>query len=353
MKKVLFAAFLVFVYVGMAQAAGKPGPKDPVQARKELTTMGLSYNNRAQFLKAIHDKDAIAVELFLAGKGVAMEDGDGELLSGSLSAKNGDITKALLDAGATVVPGHFVRAIKEQDIDLVQQLIHGKGFSDRSINEYVLNEMLVADSKPELAAVVVNAIRPTNAKAITAKILRRAVLRKQNIEVVTQMLEKLGPNAKVAVNDLGEEVSWFPRRPLGVAAMVNSEDYPVIALLTRYGADVNAVDPVVHIDSDRLKSMIPETPLMTAATWRNPSAVAALLKAGADPNQVVRQQATHLLTTAWFNVHNTALSYVDKFDKFKKKPPADIEQRKAEVIRLLKEAGGKTPDELKSAAKEK
>ena len=41
-----------------------------VQARKDLTAIGLSYHDRNQFLDAVKRRDAIAVRLFLAGRGV-------------------------------------------------------------------------------------------------------------------------------------------------------------------------------------------------------------------------------------------------------------------------------------------
>jgi hypothetical protein len=41
-----------------------------IQARKDLTAIGLSYHDRNQFLDAVRRKDAIAVRLFLAGRGV-------------------------------------------------------------------------------------------------------------------------------------------------------------------------------------------------------------------------------------------------------------------------------------------
>ena len=41
-----------------------------LQARKDLTAIGLSYHDRNQFLDAVKRKDAIAVRLFLAGRGV-------------------------------------------------------------------------------------------------------------------------------------------------------------------------------------------------------------------------------------------------------------------------------------------
>jgi hypothetical protein len=41
-----------------------------IRARKDLTTMGLVYHDRTQFLDAVKRRDAIAVRLFLAGRGV-------------------------------------------------------------------------------------------------------------------------------------------------------------------------------------------------------------------------------------------------------------------------------------------
>jgi len=43
---------------------------DAVQARKDLTAMGLKYHDPSDFLDAVKRNDALAVELFVAGKGV-------------------------------------------------------------------------------------------------------------------------------------------------------------------------------------------------------------------------------------------------------------------------------------------
>jgi hypothetical protein len=43
---------------------------DPLQARRDLTSMGLSYHDSKQFLDAVKRNDAIAAELFIAGRGV-------------------------------------------------------------------------------------------------------------------------------------------------------------------------------------------------------------------------------------------------------------------------------------------
>ena len=48
-----------------AQAAS-----DALQARKDLTAMGLKYHDQGDFLDAVKRDDALAVELFIASKGV-------------------------------------------------------------------------------------------------------------------------------------------------------------------------------------------------------------------------------------------------------------------------------------------
>jgi hypothetical protein len=43
---------------------------NPLQARKDLTGMGLTYHDSKQFLDAVKRNDSIAAELFIAGRGV-------------------------------------------------------------------------------------------------------------------------------------------------------------------------------------------------------------------------------------------------------------------------------------------
>jgi hypothetical protein len=43
---------------------------DPLQARKDLTAMGLTYHDSKQFLDAVKRNDTVAAELFVAGRGV-------------------------------------------------------------------------------------------------------------------------------------------------------------------------------------------------------------------------------------------------------------------------------------------
>ena len=50
--------------------AGSPSVDRALQARKELNAMGLRYYDEGQFLDAAKRNDALAVELFVAGRGV-------------------------------------------------------------------------------------------------------------------------------------------------------------------------------------------------------------------------------------------------------------------------------------------
>jgi hypothetical protein len=59
--------------VGVARKSiiGKQEPRlDPLQARRDLTALGLTYHDSKQFLEAVKRNDTIAAELFIAGRGV-------------------------------------------------------------------------------------------------------------------------------------------------------------------------------------------------------------------------------------------------------------------------------------------
>lgn len=61
------------VALGQRQVGpGYPGAGDAaaLQARKDLTAIGLTYYDRGQFLDAVKRGDLVAVRLFLAGRGV-------------------------------------------------------------------------------------------------------------------------------------------------------------------------------------------------------------------------------------------------------------------------------------------
>jgi hypothetical protein len=50
--------------------AAAASPADAIQARKDLTAMGLRYHDSGDFLDAVKRNDSVAVELFVAGRGV-------------------------------------------------------------------------------------------------------------------------------------------------------------------------------------------------------------------------------------------------------------------------------------------
>jgi hypothetical protein len=54
----------------VAGAAGAASPGRALQARKDLTAMGLKYHDPNDFLDAVRRDDQLAVELFVAGRGV-------------------------------------------------------------------------------------------------------------------------------------------------------------------------------------------------------------------------------------------------------------------------------------------
>lgn len=63
-----------------ASAAGsaQASPTDALQARKDLTAMGLRYHDPNDFLDAVKRDDALAVELFIVGRGVNLASKDAQ-----------------------------------------------------------------------------------------------------------------------------------------------------------------------------------------------------------------------------------------------------------------------------------
>ena len=57
------------------QAAVEPSRDNALQARKELHAMGLKYWDEQQFLEAVRRGDRIAVDLFLAARGLQTKPG--------------------------------------------------------------------------------------------------------------------------------------------------------------------------------------------------------------------------------------------------------------------------------------
>src|SRR4051812_26884587 len=60
----------------LASASPAPSPSAALQARKDLTAMGLRYYDASQFLEAVTRNDALAAELYIAGQGVNLSSRD-------------------------------------------------------------------------------------------------------------------------------------------------------------------------------------------------------------------------------------------------------------------------------------
>jgi hypothetical protein len=63
-------ASLARVEAAKAPASAPVSTERALQARKDLTAMGLKYYDNAEYLAAVRRDDALAVELFLLGRGV-------------------------------------------------------------------------------------------------------------------------------------------------------------------------------------------------------------------------------------------------------------------------------------------
>jgi hypothetical protein len=61
---------------GFQPTSAAPSVDQALQARKDLTAMGLRYYDATQFIDAVKRDDALAVELFIAGKGVNVSSRD-------------------------------------------------------------------------------------------------------------------------------------------------------------------------------------------------------------------------------------------------------------------------------------
>ena len=90
----------------MARAAAQPGaefPERALQARRDLHAIGLRYYDSGQFLDAVKRDDALAVELYVQGRGVNLQSRDAEgrsALELARSRANPQIIAILSRAGA-------------------------------------------------------------------------------------------------------------------------------------------------------------------------------------------------------------------------------------------------------------
>jgi hypothetical protein len=82
--------------------AGSAYPDRALQARKDLTGMGLRYYDPAQFLDAARRNDALAVELYVLGRGVdvSAKGADGRTALDLARANGNDRLAAILAAPA-------------------------------------------------------------------------------------------------------------------------------------------------------------------------------------------------------------------------------------------------------------
>lgn len=76
------AAPAVVAVAAPSAVAAAPAASTPLQAkleaRKNLTAMGMTYHSQQQFVEAIRRKDDVAVQLFLDGGGIRVDAADGE-----------------------------------------------------------------------------------------------------------------------------------------------------------------------------------------------------------------------------------------------------------------------------------
>lgn len=297
-------------------AGASAADKSPVEARKDLGTMGLSYSDPKQFLEAWKRNDQIAVDLFLAAKGF-----DVNVLSGQRlweqAYKEGkrELAEKLLTAGYVIAPADLVAVIARRDMETMRALTAAPGFRKEAIGLSVL------------------------AKAIDTK----------DLEVLKYLVGVLGPQASARVNatavsGLGAEGGQTgARRLLNYGIEYGTRE--AVEYLIGIGADVNAVDPrMMRIKpagllataglNEHLKK-VPETPLMTAARSGRDDLIEVLLGAGANPNVLITQEKYWAQT---YDKH-TALSYARQAAEEAK--DAGRKARIERVIEVLVRSGAK------------
>lgn len=122
---VLIAVLSTATFVHAAPPAGAK-PLSPVEARKELTAMGLGYSNPEQFRQAIARRDLIAVDLFIAAKGFEFQRYGGEVLT-ALQKNDLELASRLIKAGVPVAPRMLALAISLKNLEMVRYLVEEHG----------------------------------------------------------------------------------------------------------------------------------------------------------------------------------------------------------------------------------
>lgn len=321
MKRPVHNAWLVILaalWTGSVAAAAMT----PIQARKELTSMGLNYADAKQFLAAVTRNDDVALELFVAARGIDLNSADLKVENDTLFRyfydKGHKRAAELVRAGGYQIRSTDLRAmVRKKDLGTIGAILTEKEFNKGAIDPYVI------------------------ADAIDA----------QEPEIMRVLLGRLGDAARQVVNTQGQYGKWGTRREVedGHRRLLNyaisaSDKEEMITILVSHGADVNAVDPkmcwwtppALFDQSKKTLQRCPETPLMTAAHYLRPKVVEAIIKNGARINEVVVQDGG--LLKPYYR--HTALSYVMDSPVAK---PAKNKPWQEETIRVLREAGAKEP----------
>lgn len=347
-NRLLMFVFALVLGAPLAQA------KDPVQARKDLTSMGLSYNNTSQFLEVLRGKDQIAIDLFLAAKGIDLNARDPKTGKSALriayDARDSELTKRLIVLGAKPSSAELEETLKRNDRAMFFEMLRA---NPASLNEKITLMALDQKDRDLMRQTLAHIEREKALHVLTPVVLAEAMRIHKDISLIDEMLSRLGPATKEVLDrpaiteEVNEHRSLQGLRILTFAAAHHqSPDFDIVGLLVKYGADVNAVDAAIgrSKSNSEITSKLPATPLLHSVWTLNEHAVKALLKHGADPNVILVRQGGFL---GMAYRRHTVLSYAESL-----KIRNENTQRRDQIVALLKGAGAKTPDELeaKSAA---
>lgn len=292
--------------------------KSPVEARKELGAMGLSYSDSKQFLNAWKRNDRIAVDLFLAGGAIDLNSMRAERLWESAYKKGDrDVARRLLSAGYAPGDSDFIAVLAKKDMEMLGALTSAPQFERQRLGNVVL-----------AAAIEVN-----------------------DMGALKHLVSVLGDVAKTKINATelirapGSADQTGPRRLLNYAVAHGSAE--AVQYLLDAGAEVNAVDPRLakakakdwfgKIGKDYEVRKVPETALMTAARTGRDDLIEILMRAGGDPNVVITQEKYWAQT---YDKH-TALSYARQAAEDAK--DAGRKARIERTVEALVRSGAKEP----------
>lgn len=345
MRTRLYVAVLVVALTGLPAQA-----KDPVQARKDLNSMGLSYNSAQQFLDALRNKDRIAIDLFLGANGVDLNARDPKTNKSALriayDSRDIELTKRLLTMGAKPSSEDLEQALKLNDRAMLVEMLRA---NPASLNEKVMFTVLERKDRDLLRQMVMHMDGGKAALVLTPVVLAEAMHFHKDAALIDEMLSKLGPAAKKVLDQpaitqqLDADRSLRGLRLLTFAAAhYQAPDFDIVGLLVKHGADVNAIDAAIGSSKSNsgIASKLPKTPLLHSVWTLNEHAVKALLEHGADPNVVLIRQGGFLGVVYQ---RQTVLSYAEELSVKKENT-----QRRDQIVAILKGAGAKGPDELQA-----